>query len=349
MKSAYLKNIIRTFNRSKGRFFAILAIVMLGVGFFAGLKVTKETMVGTADRFYREHRFYDYRLISTYGFTDTEIEKLEKRLECLFASGEAGKKECEGVEDSPVLLEGSFYEDFIYVDLKGDSDILRAYSIPEKVNTLALREGRMPEKPDECLLDADKFGSKYLGELITIDASNDSTAIDSFKYKEYKVVGLVNSPLYLSGERETTSIGNGRVTAAVFIPKEGMSFEYYKEAYLSCQDSMKIYTDEYDELIDSYTDSIRDILGEMAYERRKAILDDLFLRPIMEESVPIPEIYVLTRKMNTGYAGYDSDTSIVISCMSCRESAAPSPATGPPTSICLLRSITSRPPMTSAG
>jgi len=311
MKSAYLKNIIRTFNRSKGRFFAILAIVMLGVGFFAGLKVTKETMVGTADRFYREHRFYDYRLISTYGFTDTEIEKLEKKLECLFASGEAGKKECEGVENSPVLLEGSFYEDFIYVDLKGDSDILRAYSIPEKVNTLALREGRMPEKPDECLLDADKFGSKYLGELITIDASNDSTAIDSFKYKEYKVVGLVNSPLYLSGERETTSIGNGRVTAAVFIPKEGMSFEYYKEAYLSCQDSMKIYTDEYDELIDSYTDSIRDILGEIAYERRKAILDDLFLRPIMEESVPIPEIYVLTRKMNTGYAGYDSDTSIV--------------------------------------
>ena len=329
MKSAYLKNIIRTFKESKGRFFAILAIVMLGVGFFAGLKVTKASMVGTADKYYSKHRFYDFRLVSSYGFTRRDIEKLEDELSSgLYGGGSSdgfqgsseetsngsqgySKNDPVGTSQGLLLVEGSFYEDIIYIDLEDGKDTLRAYSIPEKVNTLALRSGRMPEAPDECVLDADKFDNKYIGETILIDNSYNNDTLEEFKYKEYKVVGLVDSPLYLSGERGTTSIGNGRVTAAIFIPEEGFNFDYYKEAYVSLQKNFHIYTKKYKNFVEENRTAVTDALTKVMDDRYEEMLDSLFMRPVLEDSVPKPELYVLDRNMNTGYAGYSSDTSIV--------------------------------------
>ena len=340
MKSAYLKNIIRTFKESKGRFFAILAIVMLGVGFFAGLKVTKASMVGTADKYYSKHRFYDFRLVSSYGFTRRDIEKLEDELSSgLYGGGSSdgfqgsseetsngsqesseetsngsqgsSKNDPVGTSQGVLLVEGSFYEDIIYIDLEDGKDTLRAYSIPEKVNTLALRSGRMPEAPDECVLDADKFDNKYIGETILIDNSYNNDTLEEFKYKEYKVVGLVDSPLYLSGERGTTSIGNGRVTAAIFIPEEGFNFDYYKEAYVSLQKNFHIYTKKYKNFVEENRTAVTDALTKVMDDRYEEMLDSLFMRPVLEDSVPKPELYVLDRNMNTGYAGYSSDTSIV--------------------------------------
>ena len=208
-------------------------------------------------------------------------------------------------------MEGSFYEDIIYIDLEDGKDTLRAYSIPEKVNTLALRSGRMPEAPDECVLDADKFDNKYIGETILIDNSYNNDTLEEFKYKEYKVVGLVDSPLYLSGERGTTSIGNGRVTAAIFIPEEGFNFDYYKEAYVSLQKNFHIYTKKYKNFVEENRTAVTDALTKVMDDRYEEMLDSLFMRPVLEDSVPKPELYVLDRNMNTGYAGYSSDTSIV--------------------------------------
>ena len=50
-RGALWKNIIREIWQSIGRFLAILAIVALGVGLFAGLKVTKEAMVKNGDKY----------------------------------------------------------------------------------------------------------------------------------------------------------------------------------------------------------------------------------------------------------------------------------------------------------
>ena len=43
------KSTLREIRSSLGRYLAILAIVMLGVGFFCGLKSTKPAMVATAN------------------------------------------------------------------------------------------------------------------------------------------------------------------------------------------------------------------------------------------------------------------------------------------------------------
>ena len=52
MRSMIWKSTFREIKESLGRFLAILAIVALGVGFFAGLKVTQPAMLKTAQRYF---------------------------------------------------------------------------------------------------------------------------------------------------------------------------------------------------------------------------------------------------------------------------------------------------------
>ena len=59
MGSAWRKNNLRELRRSLGRWLAILAIIALGIGFFAGLKASKPAMLLTAEDYLGETGFYD--------------------------------------------------------------------------------------------------------------------------------------------------------------------------------------------------------------------------------------------------------------------------------------------------
>ena len=48
MTKALKKNIRRSITGSLGRYIAILLIIMLGVAFFSGLKLTRPAMIATA-------------------------------------------------------------------------------------------------------------------------------------------------------------------------------------------------------------------------------------------------------------------------------------------------------------
>ena len=148
----------------------------------------------------------------------------------------------------------------------------------------------MPESDDECVLDQYQFGnSDMIGKEITVSDSNDAETKMVFKHKTYTVVGMVNSPMYINIERGTTSIGNGRVSAFVYIMQEGFNYPIYQEAYLKCQDSYDIYTDEYDDFIEDIKPDIEDALDDMGKSGT----------------------YILDRSTNTGYMCYDNDTNIV--------------------------------------
>ena len=73
MGSAWRKNNLRELRRSLGRWLAILAIIALGIGFFAGLKASKPAMLLTAEDYLGETGFYDFRLISTLGLTQEDV------------------------------------------------------------------------------------------------------------------------------------------------------------------------------------------------------------------------------------------------------------------------------------
>lgn len=225
---AYNKNIRRTILASPGRYIAILAIVALGVGFFAGVKNTKASMIETCNKYVTEYNLYDYRLVSTWGFTEEDEKALN---------------EVKEVADA----EGSVTQDFFSFDSSGNSIILRAHSFTEKLNGVKLTAGRMAESPDECVADEHFFTSEDIGTKINVANKNDKDTKGRFRFKEYTITGIVNSPMYImKTERGTGSLGDGRITAYVYIPKKGFDYEYYTEMYLTCSKQGYVYSDEYD-------------------------------------------------------------------------------------------------------
>jgi len=261
MNTAYIKNILRTIGKSKGRYFAIMAIIALGVGFFTGIKVTKPAMVASVNEYYQDRNFYDYRLLSTYGFTEDEVEKMQEY-------------------PKVVTAEGAYSTDFLFVSAEDKEAALKCISLPEHINTVELKAGRLPEASDECVLDASKidttsFGEELIGTKIVIAGSNSDTIKDSFKYQEYTIVGLVYSPLYISFERGTTSLGNGKLEGFMYIPKEGFALEYYTEMYAKCQMDYDIYEEDYEEFIENLTPDIEAKLLTNATDRYNDLVDEI--------------------------------------------------------------------------
>ena len=81
------KSTLREIRSSLGRYLAILAIVMLGVGFFCGLKSTKPAMVTTANEYLKKNKMYDYQLQSTLGLTEKDVDAVARQNEVEAAEG----------------------------------------------------------------------------------------------------------------------------------------------------------------------------------------------------------------------------------------------------------------------
>ena len=73
-----LKTAFREIKTSLGRYLAILAIIALGVGFFAGLRVTRTAMISTADHYLKDLAMFDDRILSTLGWTEEDVDAFQK-------------------------------------------------------------------------------------------------------------------------------------------------------------------------------------------------------------------------------------------------------------------------------
>ena len=250
------KTTLREIKDSLGRYIAILAIVALGVGFFSGLKVTREAMIETTDDYLSKHRFFDYEIISTLGFEETDVESL-------------------AAEDGVAAAEGAFSADALYHIEGEDSDsVIKIHSVTDQVNTLALKDGRLPESDDECVLDHRMASKEDIGKKIILSDSNSSDTLDMFKYKEYTITGIVVSPYYLNFERGSTSLGNGTVNGFAYIGKDGFASDYYTQIFLRLDHSYPIYSDQYNDLIDSTEKDIEKAADKQAQRRYRQVISE---------------------------------------------------------------------------
>ena len=137
-----LKTAFREIKTSLGRYLAILAIIALGVGFFAGLRVTRTAMISTANHYLKDLAMFDDRILSTLGWTEEDVDAFRKL---------DGVSAAEGARSADVLCVG---ED-------GSDMVLRAHSLTQQVNRLSLQAGRLPEKADECVVDAWRYDERH--------------------------------------------------------------------------------------------------------------------------------------------------------------------------------------------
>jgi len=337
MKSILRKNTLREIKGSLGRYLAIFSIIALGVGFFSGLRITRRAMLETADRYTSEYQLFDYRLLSTLGFDETDLEEIRK-------------------SDEIARADGTVSEDFLFTDANGTAKVIRAHSITDGINELSLKSGHLPTNSTECVGDSRLFSEKDIGTKIVISSDNSEEITDKFIHSEYTLVGLVDSPYYLNFERGSTSLGTGRLAGFIYMSYEGFAVDYYTEIFvkLKSTQSLYIYSDEYDNAIDEAEGKIMALVEDRANARFEDIynsaLDEInssqsqldsareqyeqikaqsgITNPEYEsqlifaqseidnarlelERLEKPESYALTRNTNIGYVSLENDSKIV--------------------------------------
>lgn len=255
MKSMMKRNTFREIKKSFGRYFAILAIIALGVALFSGLKITQSVMVHSADVYLKDLQFYDYRLVSTLGFTEENVEALAEKEDVRAA-------------------EGAISAEVLYKDAGENERVIKMHSISEKVNKLKLVAGEMPQSADECVVDSALFSEDAIGSKLVLSENNTTDDLDKFAYKEYTITGLVQSPCYIQFERGNTSIGNGRISGFAYILKDGFAVDYDTEIYIKFDEDYDIYSDEYDSYMEAKEADWETYTKEQADIRYEKIVKD---------------------------------------------------------------------------
>lgn len=286
MVNAYNKNILRTIKQSIGRYIAIMAIIALGVGFFAGLKSTKPAFCNKADVFFRDTCMYDVRIVSSLGFTADEIEKISEIL------------------GDDAYVEGEFYEDAICSAGK-EMYVCRFFSINEKVSLVNLTAGRFPERYDECVISYSPSRDVKIGDVIELDNSNPYTTVNRFDCMSYKVVGIVQSPQYIGTDRDSTTLGGGKITTNVYVYDDSVDILFYKALNIKYKKDFKAYSSEYNDFTHDEIVRLKPLVKPILEKRYNS-----YQESVNDESLSL-DLYYLTRNENTGYTSFRNDMDIV--------------------------------------
>ena len=257
MKNAMQKDFRREIGHTKSRFFSILILVALSVAFLSGLKATAPDMKKTGDDYLDSLHLADIQVLSTLGLTDDDITAIRAQ---------------DKVEDA----EGEYVID-AFAASNGAEAVVKVLSLSDRgISDVLLREGRMPARADECVVEENMLGllDIAIGDTITLEP--DGKMDDALADEEYTVVGTVRSPVYLAVERGTSSIGSGTVKAYLYLPREAFTLDYYTAAYVCVSGAaeMTAFYDEYDDYIDDVIDSLEDFADARALLRHDELVDE---------------------------------------------------------------------------
>lgn len=248
MYSTLIKDFFKEIFVNRKRFISIVLIVMLGVGFFSGIKATTPSMKYTANNYFDDANFMDFTLNSTLGFTDSSINLLKNNIE-----------EIENIYPA--------YSKDVIVNSNNAESVFKVYSINNDVNKLELTEGSFPTNSNEVLVDS-RLDIK-LGEMIELKNT------DFLSTNLLKVVGKVNSPLYISIERGNSLIGNGKVSGFMYVSEDIVNSEVYTDLYITVKkpDNLLTYSLEYSDYIASIKSKLEDLSKDLNDDRYNEVVN----------------------------------------------------------------------------
>ena len=244
------KTLFRTIKNTFDRFLAIILIVGLGVGFYTGLKSSAPAMKATAQKYLTEQNQYDLQLISNLGLTEDDLEAF---------------RACSEIKEA----EGGFRTEAI-ADIEHDEE-QRAFlflSLPESISVPRLTAGSIPSSKNECAVDCEAFKETDIGKIIRVYET------DAFTVKEFKIVGLVRSPRFISGDRGNASVGNGTLAGFIYLTDDAFNAETYHEIILKTNSREKYFTEEYARAIQEISERIKGILSERVESRYRSLYDE---------------------------------------------------------------------------
>lgn len=264
MPATYLKDIFREIKISLGRFLSILCIVAIGVAFFAGIKASAPDMKNSADTYFDKYNVQDIQVYSTIGLTKKDVADIKK---------------IKGVKS----VQPSFSMDTLsQIDSTQMVIKVISYGIDQKMNKIRVVEGRMPERENECLVEASSatnklYGTFHIGDTIKLQSGTDEALSKSLKHTKFKIVGTCYNPNYLSYEKGSSNIGSGTVNSFIYIQNTNVLKDYYTEVNVCVKGAKDLdcYSDEYFDVVDPVLKKIKKISNKQIDARIQSYQSEL--------------------------------------------------------------------------
>lgn len=264
MPATYLKDIFREIKISLGRFLSILCIVAIGVAFFAGIKASAPDMKNSADTYFDKYNVQDIQIYSTIGLTKKDVADIKK---------------IKGVKS----VQPSFSMDTLsQIDSTQMVIKVISYGIDQKMNKIRVVEGRMPERENECLVEASSatnklYGTFHIGDTIKLQSGTDEALSKSLKHTKFKIVGTCYNPNYLSYEKGSSNIGSGTVNSFIYIQNTNVLKDYYTEVDVCVKGAKDLdcYSDEYFDVVDPVLKKIKKISNKQIDARIQSYQSEL--------------------------------------------------------------------------
>lgn len=264
MPATYLKDIFREIKISLGRFLSILCIVAIGVAFFAGIKASAPDMKNSADTYFDKYNVQDIQVYSTIGLTKKDVAAIKK---------------IKGVKS----VQPSFSMDTLsQIDSTQMVIKVISYGIDQKMNKVRVVEGRMPERENECLVEASSatnklYGTFHIGDTIKLQSGTDEALSKSLKHTKFKIVGTCYNPNYLSYEKGSSNIGSGTVNSFIYIQNTNVLKDYYTEVNVCVKGAKDLdcYSDEYFDVVDPVLKKIKKISNKQIDARIQSYQSEL--------------------------------------------------------------------------
>ena len=257
-KNVLRKDFIIEIKKTMGRFVSIFFIVALGVAFYSGIRASEPSMRFTADQYFDDSKLMDLKVMGTMGLTKADIKAIGK---------------VSGIE----AVEGGYSKD-VLCPVGDNEKVVHMLSMQKNFNQVSVVKGRLPEKAGECLVDEDflSYTDLKVGDTVAFHSGDGEALTDSLVTDTYKIVGIGNSPLYISFGRGSSTIGTGEISGFVVVDKASFDMDVYTEAYVkvSGAEEKTAFTDEYNNLSDAAKEAVSAIEEERCAARKQEIVDE---------------------------------------------------------------------------
>jgi len=254
---AYKKSIKREILSSKGRFISIMAIIFLGVAFYAGIKSCGPDLKESINEYFAKQNLMDSKVVSTLGLKENDLKLLK---------------------DNDKILD-YYASHSIDVNLSNTNHVVKFMEYDEsssdKMNTPVVTKGRLPQNSGEIAIDVNalkidknlKIGDKY-------DIKSDKDTENYFKKKTFKIVGFVQSPMYIDNmSRGTTTVGKGSIDYFTLINSSDFSMDAYSEIYVKFKNTENFgaYDDIYKDIMEENNKYLENLYSHREVERIEEI------------------------------------------------------------------------------
>ena len=246
-KKIYWKDIWLTIRQSKGRFFSIFSLMMIGSMALVGLKVTTPNMERTAQLFVDKTQMLDLAVMADYGLDEADVQELK---------------------DLPkAQVEFAYLTD---VTIKDTYQAVRIFSQTDKISQYELVSGHLPQKESEIALATSLQKDYKIGDTISFTLGQDSP----LKAETFTITGFVHSSeIWDQTSIGQTTVGTGELTAYAVTSPQAFDSEVYMLARIRYTDLAEepYYSAAYEKKISQHQQDLETLLADNGQQRLEVL------------------------------------------------------------------------------